>query len=93
MTSFALRIVAGVLLFLAVALAFSFGVGGSAETVLRALYGPIVDSVEWFTLSVFSKEMWDIVVKPLLGWPSWIFPLLLAALTQSMSRRRARRIG
>jgi len=92
-TLFALRVAVGVLLFLAVALAFSFGVGGSAEVVLRALYGPIVDSIEWFILAVFSKQMWDLIVKPLLGWPSWVFPLLLAALVQSMAQRRARGVG
>jgi hypothetical protein len=88
-----LRVIAGGLLFLAVAQAFLFGVTGSAEMVIRIIYGPLVDGVEKLTMAIFSKQMWDLVVKPILGWPSWIFPLLAAALVQTMARRKARGVG
>jgi hypothetical protein len=92
-TVWLLRAIAGALLFLAVALAFAFGVGGSAEMVIRAFYGPLVDAIEKLTNGIFSKQMWDLIVKPILGWPSWLFPLLLAALIQMLAQRKARGVG
>lgn len=93
MSLFVLRLISGALLILAVALAVGFGVRGQAIQVLAELYPPLLAGIERVTLLGFSREMWDIVVHPMLKLPAWLYPLAGAALFQVIARRSTRGVG
>lgn len=86
--------IAGLLLLLAaLALAGIWGVGTPLGAVIYETWPAFLATFQSGVQRRVAPELWDLVLLPLLEWPSWVLPAAFGALALLASRRRSARHG
>ena len=85
-----MRIVGAALALLAAGLAAWFGPGTPLGAVIFSLYPAFLNTLQAGVQRRISPELWDLVLLPLLEWPSWVVPLVLALVFLALGFRRRR---
>ena len=80
---------AGLLLLLAAgALAVLWGVGTPLGAVIYETWPAFLATFQSGVQRRVAPELWDLVLLPLLEWPSWVLPVAFGLLCLLASRRR-----
>jgi hypothetical protein len=66
------------------------GVGGPLGAVIFALDAPFLNTFQAGVQRHLSPELWNVLILPVLEAPSWLLPLVIAAVFFVLARRRSR---
>ena len=78
------------LLAAAAALAVWFGPGTPLGAVIFGLWPAFLNTFQAGVQRRLAPELWDVVILPMLEWPSWVVPAALGLLFLLIGRRRRR---
>jgi hypothetical protein len=69
------------------------GFSGPLGALIFALDAPFLNTFQAGVQRHLSPELWNVLILPILESPSWLLPLVIAALFFVLARRRARGTG
>lgn len=85
-----MRIAGLLLLAVAAALAAGFGPGTPLGAVIFRFWPAFLNTFQAGVQRRLAPELWDLVILPLLEWPSWVVPAALGLLFLLIGLRRRR---